>query len=312
MKRSYFPYATLFAMAGAMILTQGCGETTPPKADPKEPIVILEPVPGEPDDGIANRPAIEEPEVFIPPATTAYTIQKGDTISGIAQRYDLRTQDILATNPEIDPNRIRVGKVIQLPGSVDVKSAKTAKAATTGAKVQAADAKGGNYVVKSGDSLSVIAKKHGTTVKAIKDANNLKNDNIRVGQKLNVPGAKDTVTAKSNGKTETKATTKKPAETAPVIKKTTETDIIKTEGGKVTEVTDIVTIEEGAPAIAPPPAVTPAAAAPATQTYTVREGEDVYSVAIRWGVGPAELKAINGLTGTELKAGQVLKIPVTE
>jgi LysM repeat protein len=41
----------------------------------------------------------------------------------------------------------------------------------------------------------------------------------------------------------------------------------------------------------------------------VKEGEDVYAVAIRWGVSPAELKALNNLTSSDLQPGQVLKIP---
>ena len=45
------------------------------------------------------------------------------------------------------------------------------------------------YVVKSGDTLSRIAKVHGTTVKAIKAANNLTNDRIVVGSKLKIPEA---------------------------------------------------------------------------------------------------------------------------
>jgi LysM repeat protein len=35
--------------------------------------------------------------------------------------------------------------------------------------------------------LTRIAKSHGTTAKAIKSANNLKNDRINVGQKLKIP-----------------------------------------------------------------------------------------------------------------------------
>ena len=46
------------------------------------------------------------------------------------------------------------------------------------------------YVVKSGDSLSRIAHAHGTTVKALKTANHLKSDRIKVGQKLKLPPAK--------------------------------------------------------------------------------------------------------------------------
>lgn len=40
------------------------------------------------------------------------------------------------------------------------------------------------YEVKAGDNLEKIAQAHGTTVKAIKQINNLKNDRIRVKQKL--------------------------------------------------------------------------------------------------------------------------------
>lgn len=44
-----------------------------------------------------------------------------------------------------------------------------------------------NYTVKSGDTLGKIAKKHNTTVAAIKKANGLRSDMIRPGQKLKIP-----------------------------------------------------------------------------------------------------------------------------
>jgi len=43
------------------------------------------------------------------------------------------------------------------------------------------------YVVKRGDTLTAIAKKHGTTVKALKAANRLKTDQILVGKLLKLP-----------------------------------------------------------------------------------------------------------------------------
>ena len=43
------------------------------------------------------------------------------------------------------------------------------------------------YVVQSGDTLSLIAQAFGTTVSKIKEMNGLKNDNLRIGQKLNLP-----------------------------------------------------------------------------------------------------------------------------
>jgi len=46
---------------------------------------------------------------------------------------------------------------------------------------------GREHVVESGHTLSAIASAYGTNVKAIKQANNLKSDNIYVGQKLFIP-----------------------------------------------------------------------------------------------------------------------------
>jgi LysM repeat protein len=43
------------------------------------------------------------------------------------------------------------------------------------------------YEVKRGDTLTRIAKTHGTTVKALREANGMKTDRILVGQKLKVP-----------------------------------------------------------------------------------------------------------------------------
>ena len=67
----------------------------------------------------------------------------------------------------------------------------------------------------------------------------------------------------------------------------------------------------GAPAAPATPAVAPAPAGEQkVQSYTVKEGEDLYAVAIRWGVSPSELKSLNNLTSSDLQPGQILKIPV--
>ncbi len=50
--------------------------------------------------------------------------------------------------------------------------------------------KSGTHEIKSGESLSTIARKHGVTVEELKKANNLKNDNIRAGDELKVPKSK--------------------------------------------------------------------------------------------------------------------------
>jgi|SRR5580658_9939854 5'-nucleotidase/UDP-sugar diphosphatase len=45
------------------------------------------------------------------------------------------------------------------------------------------------YLVKSGDTLTRIAKVHGTTIAALKSANQLTSDRINVGEKLTIPSA---------------------------------------------------------------------------------------------------------------------------
>ena len=47
------------------------------------------------------------------------------------------------------------------------------------------------YVVKNGDYLAKISKRFNVTINSIKRLNNLKNDSIRVGQKLKLPGKLD-------------------------------------------------------------------------------------------------------------------------
>jgi len=53
------------------------------------------------------------------------------------------------------------------------------------------------YVVKSGDTLSRIARSYATTIKGIKAANNLTDERLTVGTKLKIPVAKTLIV--SNG-----------------------------------------------------------------------------------------------------------------
>lgn len=50
---------------------------------------------------------------------------------------------------------------------------------------------GATYVVRRGDTLSAIARRHKLTVAQLKAANGLQSDLIRVGQRLRIPGAED-------------------------------------------------------------------------------------------------------------------------
>src|SRR6185503_14517274 len=100
------------------------------------------------------------------------------------KKYGISAKAIQDANPGVDPLKLQVGKKIIIP------SRSAAPVVTPGGPgAVPADATGEVvYVVKSGDRLELIAKKYGTTAKAIADANNLKALNkIVVGQKLKIP-----------------------------------------------------------------------------------------------------------------------------
>lgn len=66
------------------------------------------------------------------------------------------------------------------------------------AKTKAKAAKPKNHKVRSGETLSSIARKYGTTVKAIQQANGMKGTSIRAGQSIKIPAKKATVSKKKS------------------------------------------------------------------------------------------------------------------
>ncbi len=110
-----------------------------------------------------------------------HVIVKGDTFATLATKYGASVRSIQSANPNLNPTRLKIGDKVKIP----------AKAATTGSSGNSAFASGGTgtetYAVKSGDTLSKIAKSHGTTIKEVQKLNNLSTTQIKVGQKLKMP-----------------------------------------------------------------------------------------------------------------------------
>lgn len=104
-----------------------------------------------------------------------YTVQEGDTLTSIAQKYDTTVHEITVTNSIVNPNLIYVGEVLKIyPGNRSI--IKRKKVFTT------------TYIVQSGDTLTSIAIKFDTTVQAIAELNDLQNPNlIYVGEILKIP-----------------------------------------------------------------------------------------------------------------------------
>lgn len=105
----------------------------------------------------------------------AYTVRPGDTLSGIASRLGVTVRALTDANGIDDPDRIRAGQELQVPGAAPVAPVTAASGGTT-------------YTVKAGDALSRIASRHGVTLAAIGSANAITDPNrIRIGQVLAIP-----------------------------------------------------------------------------------------------------------------------------
>jgi LysM repeat protein len=171
------------------MLIQGCkreqnneAENTPPPADTNTVVMDTNPPPME-----ASNPPVAAPPVVAPApvpevAGTEYVVVKGDSFAKIAKKNGVSVKAIQAANPGVEPAKLKVGQKITVPGGGTAAPAMTGGPAAIGSGVA-----GETYTVKSGDTLTKIAKAHGTTVKAIKTASDLTTDHIKVGQKLKIP-----------------------------------------------------------------------------------------------------------------------------
>lgn len=91
--------------------------------------------------------------------------------------------------PEFVPQAPEAGQTLS-QSTLPVQSRPVALVPKNAAPVHSAEATGGAvYFVKSGDTLSHIAKTHGISIKALKAANNLATDRIVVGEQLKIPTA---------------------------------------------------------------------------------------------------------------------------
>jgi LysM repeat protein len=170
--------------------------TNPPVTTSAPPVVVTAPAP------------IETPATTaVPASATDYAIVRGDSFSTLATKFHVSAKAIADANPGVQPTKLQIGQKIHIPAP----AASTAPTVTGMAPVESASAGGEQtYAVKSGDNLTKIAAQFGTTVKALRSANSLKTDSIKVGQKLKIPAKASAAGASPVAPTE-------PAPTAPPV-----------------------------------------------------------------------------------------------
>ncbi|MET1065869.1 MAG: LysM peptidoglycan-binding domain-containing protein, partial [Arthrobacter sp.] len=124
------------------------------------------------------------PSAFRPAQVSApaeYTIARGDTISGIAGKFGLDTYAVLKLNGLQANTIIYPGQKIKLGGRA------TPAAPAPAAPAPSAPAGGTAYTVKSGDTLSAIAARHGVKLSEVFGWNGLNMGSIiRPGQQIKI------------------------------------------------------------------------------------------------------------------------------
>lgn len=94
-----------------------------------------------------------------------YVVKKGDSLWSIAKKYNMTVDELKSIN-NLKSNLLSIGQRLKIKESDDNQNI---------------------YIVKKGDTLYKIANMYGTTVDNLKALNNLKSNNLSIGQKLIVP-----------------------------------------------------------------------------------------------------------------------------
>jgi LysM repeat protein/D-Tyr-tRNAtyr deacylase len=253
------------------------------------------------------------------PEYITYTVVSGDSLSIIAKKFGTTVEAIKAAN-HLTSDMILVGQTLQIPGKQEAPQPE--KEAQTPAPAPEPELI--TYTVVSGDSLSIIAKRFGTTVEAIKAANNLTTDMIRVGQMLKIPGKE--AAPQPEKEAQTPAPTPEPEFITYTVVSGDSLSIIAKRFGTTVEAikaanhltSDMILVGQtlqipGKQAVVPPEReVETPAPEPEFITYTVVSGDTLWKIANKYNTTVAAIKSTNNLTTDMLQVGQTLQIPTEE
>jgi len=260
-----------------------------------------------------------------------YTVKTGDTISSIARRHGVSSNDLMTWNKITDPTRLGIGQVLM------IQAAPTTGVTTAPKAVRVTDSPSATavreYTIQSGDTFYSIARNHNLTVSKLRELNpDVSAHLIVAGAKLRVSGPAPTPTASSTKKTTPPVATSKPPVTPPsvaekkvepappVVKKetpvaTTSTTTVKKDPAPVsTSGTTTITATENDPAPLPP-VVEEEKTSPAQTGVTtiILTGETTFDdFANKHGTSTEQLNALNGWNlpkATVLARGSEIHVP---
>ena len=119
----------------------------------------------------------------------AQPVTAPDTIAALPGGTSVISDTTANANPvAVDSITVERTDTIGAPSAAESRVSKAIRASQRQTQpIKADKPRTTTYTVKKGDNLGRIASRHGVTVDAIRSANGLSGDNIRIGQKLKIP-----------------------------------------------------------------------------------------------------------------------------
>lgn len=258
-------------------------------------------------------------------ASFDYTVERGDTLGGIARDHGVSLRSLIDANDIADPNLIRPGQVLVIPGT----ASSGGGGSSGGGSVTA------QYKVVPGDSLLRIARSFGVSITSIVEANDIANPNlIRVGQLLTIPGASGG-SSSSGGSDQSDGSSGGSVVASMTTYVVQRGDTLGAIAGKfgisVSSIIDAnglanpnlilpgqeLVVDATAPKVEAPDRlssevwIAPGAGEASAEAHTVASGETVAKIASAYGVTISAIVEANGLANANvISVGQVLTIPL--
>jgi peptidoglycan endopeptidase LytE len=128
-----------------------------------------------------------------------YVIQEGDTLSSIADRFNVSLEELIAVNNIVDPTGLHAGDEIVIPGSSATAEPDTSEEPLTDPTEPAVDEEPTEeptsesaettYTIQDGDTPASIAAQFGITPEELMEANGITDPtSLLVGDVLTIPG----------------------------------------------------------------------------------------------------------------------------
>ncbi|RRG05137.1 MAG: LysM peptidoglycan-binding domain-containing protein [Lactobacillus sp.] len=247
-----------------------------------------------------------------------YTVQSGDTLSGIALKFSTTSSKLAQLNSISNPNLIYVGQRLLVNQSSNSNSSSSGQSSSTTTNTEASAA---SYTVKSGDTLSGIASQYNTTVNQIVSLNQLSNPNlIYVGQVLKLKNSQTTNSSSSSSSTATTTAgtyTVKAGDTLSAIASrysTSSSTLASLNSlsnpnliyvGQVLKVSSNTSTSSSTSSSANSTVTTAA-------SYTVKAGDTLSAIAAKYGTTYQALASTNSISNpNDIYVGQVIKVSAT-